>query len=136
MSLTGEPFGTLPDGSPVIRYTLSRASGLTLRVLNYGGIVQGLEVPDARGRVVNVVLGFATLQGVSRSHGRILCGVVGRYANRLADGRFALVRGDLTRFLVVLDQVIKEPGVRWPWNEDQSSTSGHHPGSRSRCVSV
>ena len=33
MSLTGEAFGTLPDGSPVIRYTLRRAGGLTLRVL-------------------------------------------------------------------------------------------------------
>ena len=39
MPLTAEPFGALPDGSPVMRYTLSQPSGLTLRVLTDGGIV-------------------------------------------------------------------------------------------------
>jgi hypothetical protein len=65
LSLTVEPFGTLHDGSPVARYTLSRAGGLTLRVLTYGGIVQSLEVPDAHGENTNVVLGFASLKGIS-----------------------------------------------------------------------
>ncbi len=48
----------------------------------------------------------------------------------------SLVRGDLTRFLAVLDEVIKEPGVRWGLNEDQSSTSRHLRGSRSQCASA
>lgn len=90
MSLTGEAFGTLPDGSPVIRYTLRRAGGLTLRVLTYGGVVQSLEVPDARGRVANVVLGFATLEGYLAAGDAYFGGVVGRFANRLTDGRFGL----------------------------------------------
>ena len=63
MPLTAEPFGALHDGQPVIRYTLSRSGGLTLRVLTYGGIVQSLEVPDASGQLANVVLGFASLHG-------------------------------------------------------------------------
>ena len=90
MALTAEPFGALPDGSPVIRYTLSRPGGLTLRVLTYGGIVQSLEVPDALGRVVNVVLGFVSLHGYLAAPDAYFGGVVGRFANRLAGGRFSL----------------------------------------------
>jgi aldose 1-epimerase len=90
MSLTAQPFGALPDGSPVIRYTLSRPGGLTLRVLTYGGIVQSLEVPDTRGRAANVVLGFASLEGYLDATDAFFGGLVGRFANRLAGGRFSL----------------------------------------------
>ncbi len=90
MSLTAKPFGTLPDGSPVIRHTLSRTGGLTLRVLTYGGVVQSLEVPDARGRVANVVLGFPSRHGYLAAGDAYLGGLVGRFANRLAGGRFSL----------------------------------------------
>ena len=90
MSLTGDPFGTLADGLPVIRYTLSRAGGLTLRVLTYGGVVQSLEVPDTRGRVANVVLGFPSLDEYLEASGLYFGGLVGRFANRIAGGRFGL----------------------------------------------
>ena len=90
MPQTAEPFGTLPDGSPVIRYTLSRPGGLTLRVLTYGGIVQSLEVPDAHGDVANVVLGFASLHEYLASDNTYFGGLIGRFANRLAGGRFSL----------------------------------------------
>lgn len=90
MSLTAEPFGALPDGSPVIRHTLSRTGGLTLRVLTYGGIVQSLEVPDARARVTNVVLGFTSLDGYLKASDAYFGGLVGRFADRLAGGRFTL----------------------------------------------
>lgn len=90
MSLTAEPFGALPDGSPVARFTLSRPSGLTLRVLTYGGIVQSLEVPDARGRIVNVVLGFGSLNGYLTGTEPFFGALIGRFANRVAGGRFSL----------------------------------------------
>jgi aldose 1-epimerase len=90
LSLTAEPFGTLPDGSPVTRYTLSQAGGLTLRVLTYGGIVQSLEVPDAHGEMANVVLGFASLQGYLAGPKPFFGALIGRFANRIADGRFSL----------------------------------------------
>ena len=76
-------------GSPVIP-TLSRTGGMTLRVLTYGGIVQSLTVPDARGRVVNVVLGFASLHGYLAAPDAYFGGVVGRFAHRLAGCRFTL----------------------------------------------
>ena len=90
MPRTTEPFGTLADGSPVLRYSLSNTAGLTLRVLTYGGIVQSLEVPDARGRVANVVLGFPSLHGYLAAGDAYFGGLVGRFANRLAGGRFRL----------------------------------------------
>jgi aldose 1-epimerase len=90
MSLTAEPFGTLSDGSPVTRYTLHQPGGLTLRVLTYGGIVQSLGAPDARGRMANVVLGFASLQEYVAAPDPHFGALIGRFANRLAGGRFSM----------------------------------------------
>ena len=84
-----EHFGTLSDGTPVHRWTLERA-GVRVRVLSYGGIVQSLEVPDRDGRAANVVLGFAGLDGYLTHPGPYLGALIGRYANRIAGGRFPL----------------------------------------------
>ncbi|MFC8091075.1 aldose epimerase family protein [Streptomyces sp. NPDC057301] len=88
-----EHFGTLSDGTPVHRWTLERA-GLRVRVLSYGGIVQSLEVPDREGHAASVVLGFADLEGYVSHPGPYLGALIGRYANRIAHGRFPL--GGLT----------------------------------------
>ncbi|MFE5915637.1 aldose epimerase family protein [Streptomyces sp. NPDC056468] len=84
-----EHFGTLSDGTPVHRWTLERA-GLRVRVLSYGGIVQSLEVPDREGHAAGVVLGFADLDGYLSHPGPYLGALIGRYANRIAGGRFPL----------------------------------------------
>ncbi|MFD9003430.1 aldose epimerase family protein [Streptomyces sp. NPDC059582] len=92
-----ELFGTLPDGTAVHRWTLERA-GVRVRILSYGGIVQSLEVPDRDGRSGNVVLGFADLDGYLTHTGPYFGALIGRYANRIAGGRFPL--GELTYALV------------------------------------
>jgi aldose 1-epimerase len=84
-----ELFGTLPDGTPVHRWTLQRA-GVRVRVLSYGGIVQSVEVPDRAGRAAGVVLGFPDLDGYLARPEPYLGALVGRYANRIAGGRFPL----------------------------------------------
>jgi aldose 1-epimerase len=84
-----ELFGTLSDGTPVHRWTLERA-GVRVRVLSYGGIVQSVEVPDRAGHTVDVVLGFADLDGYLAHPEPFLGALVGRYANRIAGGRFPL----------------------------------------------
>jgi aldose 1-epimerase len=81
-------FGTLPDGTPVHRWTVARG-GTRLRVLSYGGIVQSLEVPDRDGVHANVALGFADL-GAYVDRSPYFGALVGRYGNRLARGRFTL----------------------------------------------
>jgi len=84
-----ELFGTLPDGTPVHRWTLERA-GVRVRVLSYGGIVQSAEVPDRDKGTGNVVLGFADLDGYLTHTGPYFGALIGRYANRIAGGRFPL----------------------------------------------
>ncbi len=84
-----DPFGTLDDGTVVHAHTLRNPAGIVVRVLDYGGIIQSLEVPDRDGRAVDVVLGFDSLEpytSVSPYFGAL----IGRYANRIGGGRFAL----------------------------------------------
>jgi aldose 1-epimerase len=80
--------GTLADGTPVERYVLS-SELLEVAVLTYGGVVQSLHAPDREGRGDDVVLGFGDIlryQQASPYFGAL----VGRYANRIAEGRFDL----------------------------------------------
>jgi aldose 1-epimerase len=88
-STTVEPFGSTPDGTPVERWTLTNGE-MTVRVLTYGGVIQTLEVPDAHGEVENVVLGFADLAGYVDDDDPYFGSLIGRYGNRIADGRFTL----------------------------------------------
>jgi aldose 1-epimerase len=82
-------FGMLPDGRPVRRFVL-RNGGVEVEAVEYGAIITRVLVPDRRGEPGDVVLGFDTLEeylGTSPYFGA----VVGRCANRIAHGRFALV---------------------------------------------
>ena len=82
-------FGETKQGQPVDLYTLSNATGMRVRIITYGAIIVTLEVPDREGRLADVVLGFDTLEGYLERHPYFGC-VVGRYANRIAGGRFRL----------------------------------------------
>ena len=69
--------------------TLSNARGVQVRILTYGATVQSLSVPDRNGNLGDVVLGYPDMAGYLADPN--YCGaVVGRYANRIAGGRFAL----------------------------------------------
>lgn len=70
-------------------YHLDNGAGLALSVINRGGIVTGLQVPDRHGRLANVVLGLPTVADYEKPHPH-LGALVGRYANRIAQGRFAI----------------------------------------------
>ena len=83
------PFGKMPDGTLVEAFTLKNAHGLEARIISYGAIVQSLLVPDGKGGTVDVVLGFDTLDEYVKGNPFFGC-VVGRYANRIAKGRFTL----------------------------------------------
>jgi aldose 1-epimerase len=65
---------------------------MTVRILTYGGIIQSLEVPNGRKDPVNVVLGFADLQGYldNNNPGPYFGALIGRYGNRIANGQFEL----------------------------------------------
>ncbi|MDF5754017.1 aldose epimerase family protein [Spongiactinospora sp. TRM90649] len=84
-----EVFGTLPTGETVERFTLAVPGGPRVRVLTYGAIVQSIETPDATGLSADVVLGHDSLGGYLRGDAH-LGALIGRYANRIAGGRFTL----------------------------------------------
>jgi len=84
----GTPFGVLPSGDTVHVFTLANGD-VTMRVLDYGGIVQSLETPDRQGTRQDVVLGFDDLEGYLR-RSPYFGALIGRYGNRIAKGRFTL----------------------------------------------
>ncbi|OBA73624.1 galactose mutarotase [Mycobacterium sp. 1554424.7] len=91
-SISSEPFGQV-DGNPVTRYALTNGRGMRVRILNYGGIIQSIEVPDRTGNVGNVVLGFPNLGGYLNNTGpgkTYFGAIIGRYGNRIAKGAFSL----------------------------------------------
>lgn len=81
--------GTLTDGSRVEMVTLTNRRGVEARVITYGATLQSLIAPDRRGRRAEVTLGYDTAAEYEAKPNYF--GVtVGRYANRIAGGRFTL----------------------------------------------
>jgi aldose 1-epimerase len=82
-------FGTY-DNQPVTEFTLSNHSGMEVSILNYGGTVTKLIVPDRNGNPGDVVLGFDSFDGYLQKNDPYFGSLVGRYANRIAGGKFSL----------------------------------------------
>ncbi|HKV25273.1 MAG TPA: aldose epimerase family protein [Candidatus Acidoferrum sp.] len=82
-------FGKLPDGTQIEAYTLYNKRGAHIRVITYGATLQELYMPDRHGKMGDIVLGFDDLQGYLGQH-PFFGGTIGRYANRIAKGKFTL----------------------------------------------
>jgi aldose 1-epimerase len=83
------PFGATADGLPVELFTLTNAAGIEVRVASYGATLVSIRTPDRTGRPADITLGFDSLEPyLTRS--RFFGALVGRYANRIAGGRFAI----------------------------------------------
>ena len=89
-SIQQADFGRLPDGTPVRIYTLSNRNRVEARITNYGGTVVSLTVPDRNGNLADVVLGFDSLAQYLAHPDPYFGALIGRYANRIAQGRFHL----------------------------------------------
>ena len=105
--ITVEPFGSPVADTPysntpeqTFRYTLTNCQGMQIQLLTYGAITQSIAVPDRRGHLANIALGFATLNDyvnldspppTSPNFGGPYFGeTIGRYGNRIAKGTFPL----------------------------------------------
>jgi len=84
------PFGTLPDGTPVELFTITNAQGVEVRAMTYGGIIVSLRVPDRDGKLDDVVLGYDDAASYARNNSPFFGAIIGRYGNRIAQGRFPL----------------------------------------------
>src|SRR3954462_10160742 len=81
-------FGTVA-GQTVQLFPLKNAKGIEVQVTNYGGIITSIKTPDRAGRLADIVLGYDSLAGYLRDS-PYFGAIVGRYANRIARGKFTL----------------------------------------------
>ena len=89
MAITKERWGTAPDGKEIFLYTLKNASGAYVQLSNIGAAIVSIVVPDKDGRLADVVIGYKNALdylGDGPCSGKI----PGRYANRIANGKFTL----------------------------------------------
>jgi aldose 1-epimerase len=84
-----ESFGKTVDGEEVFLYEMVNANGTRARVIGYGAILVSLEVPDRKGKLADIALGFDDLESYVKRN-PLFGAVVGRYANRIANARFTL----------------------------------------------
>ena len=84
-----QPYGTTKAGAAVDQYILTNASGMEVRILTFGGIINSIRVPDRTGFFKNVVLGHNNFSDYEANSPYFGC-ITGRFANRIAQGRFTL----------------------------------------------
>jgi aldose 1-epimerase len=84
------PFGRTADGTPVEIFTLTSVGGMEVRTMPYGATIVSIRVPDRNGRVADVALGFDTFDEYITKKPPYFGVIAGRYANRIAKGRFTL----------------------------------------------
>jgi aldose 1-epimerase len=82
-------FGQLPDGTKVSLFTMTNSRGVVMKVMNYGGIITSLLVPDRNGTMEDIVLGYDSLEGYLTAN-PYFGALIGRYGNRIARGKFLL----------------------------------------------
>jgi aldose 1-epimerase len=84
-----ESFGQMPDGTAISKYTLTNSKGMTMQVINLGGVITSLTAPDRNGKFEDVVLGYDSLAGYI-AKGSFFGALVGRYGNRIGNAKFVL----------------------------------------------
>jgi aldose 1-epimerase len=84
-----QAFGAMPDGSNVDLYVLTNKNGLKAQIMTYGATLVSLSVPDRNGNFGDITLGCDSLEGYMAAS-PYFGSTVGRYANRIAKGRFTL----------------------------------------------
>ncbi len=89
MSIRKKSFGKMSDGTEVDLFTLTNAKGMCVKIMTYGATITSVEVPDRDGKLENVVLSLDSLDGYLKGH-PYFGSTVGRYANRIAKGRFSI----------------------------------------------
>lgn len=89
MTVKKDSFGKNPYGENVEQFTLTNAAGIKVRVMNHGATLLSLETPDQTGAMADIVLGFEIAADYGPETPYFGC-TVGRFANRIAHGKFSL----------------------------------------------
>lgn len=90
MKITKEKFGEV-DGQEVSLFKLVNKNGLECEIINWGGTMVSLKVPDKAGKLGDIVLGHDSLEPyIGRDKHPYFGSLIGRYGNRIAKGKFTL----------------------------------------------
>lgn len=88
-SVTQQKYGNA-DGKDITQYTLKNAAGVEVKIINYGGTITNVLVPDSSGNFGDVALGFDSMEGYLQKKNPFFGCITGRYANRIAKGKFSI----------------------------------------------
>ena len=88
-SVKSAAFGNTAQGESVELFTLTNSQGVEARITNFGGIVVSLKVPDRKGVIGDVLLGYNDLDGYLKVH-PYFGALIGRFGNRIGGGTFTL----------------------------------------------
>ncbi|MDA3922285.1 MAG: galactose mutarotase [Salinisphaera sp.] len=116
LSVSRSDFGTSPGGTGVERYSLRNRHGLQVDIITFGARIQAIHAPDKNGQLADVVLGFDDLAGYVEHQAAYFGATIGRFGNRIANGRFSLDGND----------------YRLPVNDDTNTLHGGTTGFDSR----
>ncbi|MBS0203313.1 MAG: galactose mutarotase [Planctomycetes bacterium] len=97
-TVQSEPYGTTAAGEEVTQYSLRNRSGMKVNLIDWGAIITSVEVPDREGKMANVTLSHPDLAAYEEN-APYFGGACGRYANRIAGGKFTLDGMEYTLFL-------------------------------------
>ena len=90
MGIVKELFGTSGKGEAVNKYTLTNSNGMKMVVIEMGAALQALYVPDSKGNLADVVLGYDTVEQYETENTENYSVTVGRNANRIKDAKFVI----------------------------------------------
>lgn len=83
-------FDTIIDGRKVALYTLRNHQGIVAQITNFGGRVVSLWTPDRDNNFADIVTGFKSIADYQKAHEVFFGALIGRYGNRIANGKFTL----------------------------------------------
>ena len=95
--ITKKLFGTLADGREVYSYTLENKNRMSVKILDFGGIINQINAPDKDGRFTDVVCGYDNVDYYENASG-YQGALIGRFGNRIAGGKFTLDGKEYTLF--------------------------------------
>ena len=87
LDVTTKPYGQTPEGQQVKLFTMTNSNKMQVGIIEYGGYITSIKVPDKDGKIDDVVLGFDNLDSYLKNG---LGGITGRFANRIANAKFKI----------------------------------------------
>ncbi len=105
VELRAADFQKVVDGKPVNLYTIQNKKGMVVKITNYGARVEQILVPDRHGKLGDVAQGYETIDQVMAGQGS-MGAFIGRYANRIANGKFKL---DGTEYSLAINDLSTPP---------------------------